>query len=553
MKQTMSSIKESPLLTYAISRLNPEVFSHPVWVRFGRMEESIFPGIVEVFIKKIRTFQKADPSDACQLMLICAIYQNYSGQSNNALTTIQQVIALAKQNGLGKEILWANWGACAICVQNGDYGRAAHHLEELRIELNKQKDWVLANFIEEVKQSSLQRVADNTSKQLQFSREKSHGSLLSLTFDWLHQWGIPYEVSDADFRGNINLTTDSVSPQTNQDQHSSFGWLQQDFRQILKSMFKGKMKLQRAEINSPFERKEGWDAHHVSQKPAGSIPPIVKTCSPPNTPIHGSKSSSINELIPKQTAIPMTVQMLGKFDITLQETPLNLHTTRGLSVLKYLLFHHKQTAPREVLMDIFWQNADPDAARNNLNVAMHNLRQAFRAVTDLAVIRFEDGAYSLTPDLEIWLDVEEFERCIKTGQYLETRKQMTAAVSEYEIAVNLYRGDFLADTPYESWTVLDRERLRISYLDTLDHLSQIYFSQDRYAMCVTLCQIILNRDPCREDAHCRLMQCYSRMGQGSLALRQYQVCVKALRSELEVDPAPETMRLYERIRHHEGI
>ncbi len=103
-------------------------------------------------------------------------------------------------------------------------------------------------------------------------------------------------------------------------------------------------------------------------------------------------------------------------------------------------------------------------------------------------------------------------------------------MTEYEIAINLYRGDFLSDTPYDSWTVLDRERLRISYLETLDHLSQIYFSQERYSACAPLCQLILSRDLCREDAHCRLMQCYSRLGQGPLALRQYQICVEALRS-----------------------
>jgi DNA-binding SARP family transcriptional activator len=403
----------------------------------------------------------------------------------------------------------------------------------------------LANFIEVLKQSLHHQGAENTSGRLELSQEKRDGHLLNLTFDWLSQWGIPYRTLDADFRRNINPTTAPGCPQTNQ--HSSLGQYRQDFRQTLRDLLKGKIKLQWAKNNPPPEREKDRSSPQASQIPTSSIPPST-------IPLHVSKSSSTNEKISEQSAaIPMTVQMLGKFGITIQEMPLKLHTTRGLSVLKYLLFHHKQNAPREVLMDIFWQDASPDAARNNLNVAMHNLRQAFRTVTDLAVIRFEDGTYSLAPDLEIWLDVEEFERCIKTGQHLEAQKQLAAAVIEYEIAVNLYRGDFLADTPYENWTVLDRERLRISYLDTLDHLSQIYFSQDRYAACATLCQIILNRDLCREDAHCRLMKSYSRLGQGSLALRQYQICVEALHSELEVDPAPETTRLYEQIRHHEGI
>lgn len=249
----------------------------------------------------------------------------------------------------------------------------------------------------------------------------------------------------------------------------------------------------------------------------------------------------------------MVVQMLGPFSLAIHDSPFKLPGSRGLSLLKYLLLRHDQDVPREILMDIFWPEADPEAARNNLNVAMHSLRQALRTVTKVAITRFEDGAYGLAADLEIWLDVDEFERCVKEGQRLETRGELAAAVAEYEIAVDLYQGDFLADCPYEDWTTLDRERFQLAYLDTLERLSRLYFSQERYAACVKLCQLLLARDPCREDAHRRLMQCYSRLGESPLALRQYQICAEALCAELEANPAPETTRLYSRIRRHERV
>jgi DNA-binding SARP family transcriptional activator len=126
-------------------------------------------------------------------------------------------------------------------------------------------------------------------------------------------------------------------------------------------------------------------------------------------------------------------------------------------------------------------------------------------------------------------------------------------VTEYEAAISLYQGDFLEQNPYEEWTLLDRERLRVAYLDTLDRLSQIYFSQERYAACITVCQLVLARDRCREDAHCLLMRCYSRQGQYPLALQQYQRCVEALRDELDVEPAPETTQLYEALRRRERL
>ena len=95
-------------------------------------------------------------------------------------------------------------------------------------------------------------------------------------------------------------------------------------------------------------------------------------------------------------------------------------------------------------------------------------------------------------------------------------------MTEYEAAVQLYQGDFLAGDLYEEWPVLLRERLRVAYLDVLDHLSQIYFNQDQYADCMHPCQLHTSAGSGREDMHCLLMRCYSRQGQHHLAMRQYQ-------------------------------
>jgi DNA-binding SARP family transcriptional activator len=218
-----------------------------------------------------------------------------------------------------------------------------------------------------------------------------------------------------------------------------------------------------------------------------------------------------------------------------------------------LLIHHNQPIPRDVLMDVFWPEADPEAARNRLHVALHSIRQKLRAVTDMSIVVFQDGAYHLNPDFHLWVDSDEFDRRIETGHRLESAGQITEATVEYELAIGLYQNDLLADDPYEEWPVLARERLRVTYLDTLDRLSHIYFDRDEYAACVTLCQLVLARDNCREDAHCLLMGCYSRQGQHHLALRQYQACAEALRAELDTSPAPTTTQLYERIRRRERI
>jgi DNA-binding SARP family transcriptional activator/tetratricopeptide (TPR) repeat protein len=250
----------------------------------------------------------------------------------------------------------------------------------------------------------------------------------------------------------------------------------------------------------------------------------------------------------------LTAHLLGHLRVTLNELPVESWPSgRGKALFEYLLVDSDEPRPRDVLMELLWPEADPEAARNSLNVSMHGLRQALRTAADVPVVVYQRGAYRLSPALRVWIDVHEFEGHVHAARRLETAGDLAAAAGEFELAIGLYQGDFLADDPYEAWPVLIRERLRVAYLDTLDRLSQIYFGQGVYNPCGMLCQLILARDACREDAHCRLMRCYSRQHQYHLALRQYQVCVDALRAELDIDPTPATTQLYERIRRRELV
>jgi DNA-binding SARP family transcriptional activator len=116
-----------------------------------------------------------------------------------------------------------------------------------------------------------------------------------------------------------------------------------------------------------------------------------------------------------------------------------------------------------------------------------------------------------------------------------------------------YQGDLLADDPYEQWALLDRERLRLAYLDILNRLSRLHFSRGRLASSAALCRRIVECDACREDAHRRLMRCYSRQGQPHLALRQYRACVTALRLEMDIEPEAATVELQLRIRRRQPV
>jgi DNA-binding SARP family transcriptional activator len=256
----------------------------------------------------------------------------------------------------------------------------------------------------------------------------------------------------------------------------------------------------------------------------------------------------------RPAAPALAVHLLGRFRVSLDGVTVDQWPSgRGRSLFKYLLVHRDPGPQREVLMEVFWPDSSPAAARNSLNVAVHGLRRALRAAADVPVVVLRDGAYRLADDLRLWVDVDEFERHAGAGRRLEAAGQPAAAIAEYQLAAALYGGDLLADDPYEDWPVLARERLRLAHLDVLDRQSRLHFDQGRYGASAALCLDVLERDACREDAHRRLIRCYSRQGHRHLALRQYRACAAALREELGVDPAPATVGLREAIRRHEVV
>ena len=95
--------------------------------------------------------------------------------------------------------------------------------------------------------------------------------------------------------------------------------------------------------------------------------------------------------------------------------------------------------------------------------------------------------------------------------------------------------------------LVERERLRQRYLDTLLHLVQEMRSQSQYSRAVEFARRVLATEPTNEAAYQHLMFCYAATGDRISALKQYDECEKKLRDELGVEPSSETIVLREQI------
>jgi hypothetical protein len=123
----------------------------------------------------------------------------------------------------------------------------------------------------------------------------------------------------------------------------------------------------------------------------------------------------------------------------------------------------------------------------------------------------------------------------------------------YAQAEALYRGEFLhgvypADSlPFSEWALLKREHLHHQALWALYLLAAYHQRRGELDLALGYARRQLELEPWREEAHCQVMTILALRGERSAALRHYERCCQVLREELGVEPAEETLALYERI------
>ncbi len=215
---------------------------------------------------------------------------------------------------------------------------------------------------------------------------------------------------------------------------------------------------------------------------------------------------------------------------------------KAAALLKHLAIHKRLV--KDQAIDLFWSESDLETGANNLYRTLHELRQTLNKSlgqgTDQAVFQFKDGVLSLNDS--VWVDATEFERLCSIRA-----RSPTEQIESLEQAIALFQGDLLPDDLYDEWTITFRESLRRQYHDASLALAALYRDARQYERIFPLLTPLLAHDKADEPVHRELMRAHALAGRRHDALRQYQACVEALASELDLTPEPETAALYTQI------
>lgn len=237
----------------------------------------------------------------------------------------------------------------------------------------------------------------------------------------------------------------------------------------------------------------------------------------------------------------LSIELLGGLVVKVYGRALTTFKSRKTEALLVYLACNARPIGRDELAAFLWDDSDPAQAQANLRKTLSDLRQHLDEF-----LRIDRHTIALNLAGDVWLDVAGFEALTNTK---------ADRPASFEHAIELYKGDFLAGFflrdgyAFDEWAALERERLRLTAVTTLEALAAHSLHHRQYARGIRHATRLLGMDPLHEASHRLLMRLLARSGQRSAALAQYANCQQILEAELGVAPQPETTAVYQRIRH----
>jgi len=236
-----------------------------------------------------------------------------------------------------------------------------------------------------------------------------------------------------------------------------------------------------------------------------------------------------------QATTPLTITLFGPFAIRLEGQPLpRLRSHKEQWLLALLILRANRPVERDWLAGTLWPESTQSQAANNLRRSLWILRQALGTQ---AARLLSPSLHTVQLDLaSAMVDVFAFDRAVAQTDF-----------AALETAVKLYGGPLLEGCT-EEWVFAERQSREQAYLSALEKLTAQAMANGDLETAVTYLRQVVLADPLRESAQRSLMQALADQGNPAAAILAYRDYRLLLRRELNTDPAPETMALFQQIR-----
>ncbi len=235
----------------------------------------------------------------------------------------------------------------------------------------------------------------------------------------------------------------------------------------------------------------------------------------------------------------MEIGLLGPLVVTRDDRPLGLGGAQPRLLLALLALDPGRVVGVDRLVDGIWGANLPGEPANALQVVVSRLRRAL--APDQVVVSRPPG-YLLAIDPER-VDAVRFERLAAAGRAAIAAGDAERASGLLQAALDLWRGDALADFPGVPTARAAATRLEELRLAALEDRIEVDLGLGRQARVIGELQALVEREPLRERLYAQLMRALYATGRQADALGAYQRARAVLAERAGLDPGPELRRL----------
>ncbi len=213
-------------------------------------------------------------------------------------------------------------------------------------------------------------------------------------------------------------------------------------------------------------------------------------------------------------------------------------TSKARELFAYLIHEREQFVRKDVILDLFWPDADIKSGSAQLYTTIYQIRKTLEKIDFPINITSSVNSYKLELN-EVGLDFEIMEKELKEIAFI------TQDISrKYKKLLELYIGDYFEEDDY-LWATSEQNRLRILWVTNLKRLADFYINQNNHSEAILIYLQLQDVQPFNEESYFMLMKLYDKFGDRQLVQAQYKSFAKMLDEEYGESPSLEVKEWYE--------
>jgi DNA-binding SARP family transcriptional activator len=240
----------------------------------------------------------------------------------------------------------------------------------------------------------------------------------------------------------------------------------------------------------------------------------------------------------------MRFRVLGPLQVLSSDGWRTIGAPKWRSLLATLLLQPRRTVSVDTLTDAIWGDEPPAKAANLVSIYVLRLRRLLGDPEGELLVTRAPGYFILAKPGDV--DAVRFEELLEEGRRVLAADPERAAALLGE-ALQLWRGEALADVPPSAYIEAETERLSELHLAALEHRIEADLECGRFAHVIPELRGTLAGNPLRERLWLLLMRALDGDGRRAEALDAYAQAREAIADQLGVDPSAELRRLHQEL------